>query len=441
VATRSITARIGGDPRAELFRLFDSAAGPRLLIIPHSRIFAIDSAFANALRAGDPQATMEAAALGADLDGDVPLDSVPNTTPQSISLNVSSTCNLACGYCYAGRGGFGGAQSSAMSWNVARGAIDLLLSSANPAAPITIGFIGGEPFLSRKLIRKAVEYCWEKARQRRLTVRFAVTTNGTVLAREDIEFLRAYPFAVTVSIDGGAASQDAQRPSVTGHSSFAALRDSIGPLLETPGLAKVAARATVVRANLEIGDRFDEIIGLGFREAGFSPVRIGPSEYRLRQGDWRLYLDSMIGVARRELKAALSGEPIRLSNLAIALKQLHRGFSMPYPCGAGGGYFSVAADGTWYACHRAIGQPSYALGGNEGLDEIRRASFLQSRHVHAQSECRVCWARYLCSGGCHQEASARSDSSCGFIRGWLDFCLGAYSELIEGRPDWFTAQS
>ncbi|MBV8774888.1 MAG: SPASM domain-containing protein, partial [Deltaproteobacteria bacterium] len=94
----------------------------------------------------------------------------------------------------------------------------------------------------------------------------------------------------------------------------------------------------------------------------------------------------------------------------------------------------------WYACHRAIGQQDYQLGDNHGLDEVRRVSFLRARHVHQQPECRSCWARYLCSGGCHQEASSRSDSSCGFIRGWLEFCLAGYAELIARRPGWFTAK-
>ena len=153
--------------------------------------------------------------------------------------------------------------------------------------------------------------------------------------------------------------------------------------------------------------------------------------------DWTEYLNAMIALADREVAGLFFGRPLRLTNLAVALKQLHRGFSMPYPCGAGGGYFSVGADGTWYACHRAIGQDTYALGDNSGLDQSRRSAFIRARHVHAQAECRLCWARYLCSGGCHQEASARSDSSCGFIRGWLDYCLKAYSEIVQRQPDWF----
>lgn len=436
-----MTVTVAGDLQADQFRVFDSALGPRLLVIPHSRIFAIDPAFGDAMRAGDPQAMTEALALVANLDGEASLDLVPTTTPQSISLNVSATCNLGCGYCYAGSGGFAGAQTSAMSWEVARNAVDRLLILANPQAPITVGFIGGEPFLNRKLIRKVVEYSSDEGRRRGLAMRFAVTTNGTLLSGDDVALLREYPFGVTVSIDGGAEVQDAQRPALSGRSSFAAIRDAVAPLLEAPGMAKVGARATVMRTRLEVGARFDQIVALGFREVGFSPVRTGPSDYALSGEDWRVYLAAMIELARREMKAALLNAPVRLTNFAIALKQLHRGFSMPYSCGAGGGYFSVGVDGTWYACHRAIGQHSYALGDNEGVDEARRASFLQARHVHGQPECRKCWARYLCSGGCHQETSSRSDSSCGFIRGWLDFCLGAYAEVIGHRPNYFATQN
>jgi uncharacterized protein len=134
-------------------------------------------------------------------------------------------------------------------------------------------------------------------------------------------------------------------------------------------------------------------------------------------------------VARGEIARYRSRKQIRLTNLAVALKQIGRGASSPYPCGAGGGYFSVSANGSWYACHRAIGVKDFALGNSTGLDGQRRRDFLVQRHVHAQAPCRTCWARYLCSGACHQEASARSESACGFVRGWLEFCLSAYCEL------------
>jgi uncharacterized protein len=329
-----------------------------------------------------------------------------------------------------------------MSWESARGAVDRLLAVADPTRPITIGFLGGEPFVSRELIRNVVQYASGTARAAGLDVRFSVTTNGTLLRADDLDLLRSVPFAVTVSIDGGAEVQNDQRPATApAVDGFALLRSGIGPLLDRPGRARVAARATVTARRLGLAARFDDIIALGFAEVGFSPLRTGGDGGAFRAETWRSYLAELIALSRRELAAAAAGRPIRLTNLAVALKELHRGASSPYPCGAGGGYFSVSAEGKWYACHRAIGSPDYELGDAFRLDAARRLAFLRARHVHAQEACRSCWARYLCSGGCHAEATARSDSSCGFIRGWLDFCLRAYCELTEQRPDYFHGTS
>jgi hypothetical protein len=54
------------------------------------------------------------------------------------------------------------------------------------------------------------------------------------------------------------------------------------------------------------------------------------------------------------------------------------------------GYFSVSAQGRWYACHRAIGQADFELGSNSGLDVERRRDFLARRNVHAQTDCGQC---------------------------------------------------
>lgn len=320
--------------------------------------------------------------------------------------------------------------------------IDRLLTLADRRAPVTIGFLGGEPFLNRSLIRRVVEYSAAGGAQRGFDVRFAVTTNGTLLTDEDCALLRAYRFGVTVSVDGGQALHDAQRPGAGKASSFAMMARAAAPLLREPGRARLTARATVARTDFNLRQRFEDIIAIGFEEAGFAPLRTSSEKTLALCGDdWERYLAATIELADTELERMRAGLPLRFTNLAVALKQLHRGFSMPYPCGAGGGYFSVGADGVWYACHRAIGQEAFALGDNDGLDSVRREVFLRARHVHAQTECRTCWARYLCSGGCHQEASARSDSSCGFIRGWLDYCLKAYASLIREQADWFSSVS
>ena len=415
-------------------RLFRSAAGEHLLVVPFTRIYDIP---ADSDR-GALDLDGMLAALSGPKRGEVGLDAVPEPSPQSISLNVSSSCNLTCGYCYAARGGFGGAQSSPMPWPRAQAAIDRLLQDADPSAPITIGFLGGEPFVNGKLIHQAVAYGAAQGRRRGLDVRYSVTTNGTLLEPADVDLMRRHPFAVTISVDGGADVQDRQRPRAGGvPGTFETILRRVNPLLVRPERAKVAARATVTRDDMDIERRLDALLAAGFPEVGFAPLRSGPDGSGALSGaDWTAYLHALVLAARAEIKRLRRGAPLRLTNLAVALKQLHRGACSPYPCGAGGGYFSVSTEGRWYACHRAIGDAGFELGSSDGLDAARRRAFLAERHVHAQADCSACWARYLCSGGCHQEAKARTVESCDFIRGWLDFCLAAYCELggVPGTP-------
>jgi uncharacterized protein len=416
-------------PNAPDVHRFQSRFGEHVLLVPFSAIY--DLADTN----DDPEPLIRAALL----DGpavEPPLDHIAEPAPQSISLNVSNRCNLGCVYCYASGGDFNGAQDTPMTSDLARAAVDRLLACASHDSPVTIGFLGGEPFANRALIHDTVAYAHAEGARLGFDVRFSVTTNGTLLRQDDIALLRRHPFAVTVSVDGSPVRHDQQRPRArTGLGSWSLMAERVAPLLTSPGRAKVAARATVTRDDLDIAGRIEAITALGFPEVGVSPVRVSANvNSALRDPDWPIYFARMTEAANIELDRARSGMSIRLTNLAVALKQLHRGAASPFPCGAGGGYFSVAADGRWYACHRAVGDDRFRLGDNTGLDADRRRAFLLSRHVHSQDSCGGCWARYLCSGACHQEMRGRTQASCDFIRAWLDFCLRAYCELSPNPP-------
>jgi uncharacterized protein len=409
---------------------FRSGAGEHLFVPRYSRLFDLNAAEADAFDRNPEKATW-LEQLGRRTTLDEALDVPVAPQPQSISLNVSASCNLACGYCYAARGNFGGRQTAGMDWPTAQAAIDRLLAGANHDGPVTIGFMGGEPLLARALIARAVDYAAASGADRGLDVRFSITTNGTLLEPTDIELFRRHPFAVTISLDGAEADQDRQRPQAGGRGSYASVARRIAPLLADRGSAQLAARATITARSQSVGDIVDALLALGFPEVGVSPLRTGPSSAALTGEAWRRYGDELIALGARETAHVRAGGRFRFTNFAVALKQIHRGACSPYPCGAGGGYFSVGSDGDWYACHRAIGDERFRLGSNAGLDADKRAIFLSERHVDAQTDCKSCWARYLCSGGCHQEAERRSPESCDFIRRWLQFCLESYCELSD----------
>jgi uncharacterized protein len=356
--------------------------------------------------------------------------------PVSLSLNVAQACNLSCSYCYADRGRFGGA-AQMMEPEVAIAAIERLLAGA-AGRRVTIGFIGGEPFLNRSLIYQCVDYAMERGSELKTPVGFSVTTNATLLEPADLELLRRHGFSVSVSLDGVGAVNDRNRRGWRGGSSSRVI-EAVRPLLDDPGRARVAARATVARDDLRVLERVEAVSEAGFREVGVSPLRkSAEAELELRGQDWAAFLAEMVRAGDVERGRLLCGGGWRFSNMAIALKELHRGSCRPLPCGAGNGYVSLSARGEYFTCHRAVDQGRYRLGSlTEGLDQMARRRFLESRHVEGQEPCRSCWARYLCGGGCHVEVIAAGRTGCDYIRGWLDYCLSVYDELLTERPDLF----
>ena len=93
-----------------------------------------------------------------------------------------------------------------MSRSVAFAAIDRLIAQARKRA--TVGFIGGEPFLNRRLIHEAVAYAKLVAVREGVAVGFSVTTNATLFTDDDLQLLRDEAFAVTVSLDGDATQNN-----------------------------------------------------------------------------------------------------------------------------------------------------------------------------------------------------------------------------------------
>jgi uncharacterized protein len=427
------------EPSARLHLL--PGARPLAFLVRGSQLFEVDQGTFERLEAGNETALRQLQALEPSPHDLALNDVTPPCSPAAISLNLAQACNLSCSYCYADEGRFHGS-ARLMPESVALRAIDNLLDSAEPGSRVTVGFIGGEPFLNRSVLYRSVEHARKLASERRVAIGFSVTTNGTLLEPADLQLLRDHAFAVSVSVDGDERTHDRHRRGHGNNGSWRRILDRLGPLLRDPGPAKMAARATVTRDDLRVLERVAALDAAGFREIGVSPARTGPApELLLRGGDWTVYLRELIRAADAELHRVLeTGGHCgwRFSNLGIALKEIHQGACRPLPCGAAYGYVSINAEGNYYTCHRTLDQPQFALGGPAGPEYAARKKFLAQRHVDRQVPCRSCWARYLCGGGCHAEIISAGRAGCDMIRGWLEYCLRLYNRILDEFPQLLT---
>lgn len=438
-ADRPIAALVRASrPRDPDAHLFESSAGWHALLSDGSRVFDIDAALvARAGEVGAAAALREAGAVPLGFIGDEP----PSQPPlRALSLAVVQACNLGCGYCYAGGGDFGG-KSKMMQWDVARAAVDRLLAESGHGAKAHLAFMGGEPLLARKLIRRVTQYANERASQQGVRLGFSITSNGTLLTPEDAEFFERHAFSVTLSLDGIGEAHDRQRPFKNGAPSYSRIIERARPLLQMQRAMQVSARVTVTPNNLDLQDTLDTLVDLGFHSVGFSPLlRAHDRSGEITSADVERLLDAMVACGDEFLRRLRAGRRYPFSNLSSALSEIHKGTHRPYACGAGAGYLGASATGDLFACHRFVEDPRAAMGTvHDGVDRIRQADWLAQRHVHRQQPCAGCWARYLCGGGCHHEVIARGRPACDYIRGWLLFCLRTYIEVLQLQPDFFAA--
>ena len=162
------------DTESRHLRLVDTAFGPHLLVVDGSRLYAIDQQSRGEVEAAvveGEQSVRELLARFGMLPDRPYIGAEPLIDPplRSLSLAIAQRCNLACSYCYAQGGGFGG-EERAMPWSVAAASVRRLVEECPPGERVFIGFLGGEPLTHRALLRRTTEYAAEIAGRQGVSV-------------------------------------------------------------------------------------------------------------------------------------------------------------------------------------------------------------------------------------------------------------------------------
>ena len=136
-----------------------------------------------------------------------PLPEARDVRPTDAVLLMTNRCNLRCVYCYADAG-----ERPAQDIDLATALPVIDAARANAASQEREAFGltfhgGGEPTVHFGVMRAAVEH----ARNLPLPCRISMSTNG-VWSDRVREFVCAHFDSISLSLDGVAAAQNAQRP-------------------------------------------------------------------------------------------------------------------------------------------------------------------------------------------------------------------------------------
>lgn len=391
-------------------------------------------------------------AMSLDMMIEPAIESYLGHHPRKMMLCISQTCNLRCVYCYAIEGNYHD-EGRLMSLETAQQAIRYLDRRSGRRRNLTVTLFGGEPLINFGLMRVLVPWAQEWTRSIRKRIHFCITTNGTLLTDEIIEFLIHHQMSVMISLDGPKDVQDLTRPNSSGKGSFDAAAPRIRRLLERhphPEIVKV--RATMTHQShdtVRLAKFFEEF---GFRRIGLG-ANLGYSFYK---GPFDLTLDDKADVYRnaeeylddgglddiREYRST-AYDPIRPSLVAIQGDQGRRGPRLKMPCGVGRNDQGIDVDGLIYPCHRYVGMKAYVIGNvRDGIDRESLRRFYTGV-LTAYQHCGDCWANRWCAGHCPNylsdptgKAFGPDDTACDSLRAGLQRNLALHAKLSDEGVDW-----
>ncbi len=360
--------------------------------------------------------------------------SVPIT---STVLQIANDCNLNCIYCY-GEGGSYGRRRELMTVETAKKAINLMVKNSNNSKKLYVVFFGGEPLINFDVVKSTFEYCKELEKTIDKKFSFSMTTNGTILDDEIYNFIKDNNISVMISMDGGKDVQDKHRCYCDGRGSFDDIQKNIERFKEARG-GYLTARATVCSTDIRFKKIKDDLLALGFTNAITSMVDTKEDSPLFIGGDYtKRVLEQYQILADDYIENIKKGQKSHNNLIASTLNNLYFKKLKIRACNAGNNGIAVGTDGNIYPCHRFMGMPEYIIGTLEsGINEELCNNYRKAT-IYSKEECKNCWARYLCSGGCaHTSAVHGGDifhaptCYCDIYKGLHEILLHTYWKLKE----------
>ena len=333
---------------------------------------------------------------------------------KALCLHVAHTCNLNCAYCFASQGKYHG-DRALMSFEVGKRALDFLIENSGSRYNLEVDFFGGEPLMNWDVVKQLVAYARVREKECNKNFRFTLTTNGMLIDDDVIDFCNKEMSNVVLSLDGRKEINDLTRVDYAGIGSYDRIVPKFQKLVAARNGQGYYMRGTFTHANPDFTNDVFHMADLGFTELSMEPVVTAPNDpAALTPADLEIVKEHYEILAKDMLRRQREGKPITFYHYMIDLTEGPCIYKRISGCGSGTEYMAVTPWGDLYPCHQFVGEESYKLGNiftgvtNEALREEFR-----SCNAYAREDCKDCWAKLYCSGGC----AANAYHASGSIRG------------------------
>lgn len=323
------------------------------------------------------------------------LDLIDGLNIRDTGMNVTAVmnmdCNFSCVYCYEGdmKG------KLYMTEDTADRLIEFIKGKfREETKSINIDFFGGEPLLSKDLIKYISRSVKSFAQDRDAVFTSSLVTNGSLFNRQIAEELADLGLRnIKVTLDGPAEVHNRYRPFKRGGGTFDAI---VRNIKETCDVVKVGIGGNFDRGNCESLPALLDYL----EKEGLTPDKISQVKFdaviKKPSGDTSPadYIDGCMSINEPWLIEA---------GLYLREEILKRGYwtpkIMPMPCQVElKNSYVVHFDGTLYKCPGFIGKKGYETGNLRDGTTDYHSSYKPG--IWKNDECLECKYLPLCFGGC-----------------------------------------
>lgn len=347
---------------------------------------------------------------------------------KALCLHVAHTCNLNCSYCFASQGKYHG-DRAIMSFEVGKRALDFLVEHSGSRKNLEVDFFGGEPLMNFQVVKDLVAYARSIEQEKGKRFRFTLTTNGMLVDDEVIDFANRECHNVVLSLDGRQEIHDRFRVDYAGKGSWERIVPKFQRFVEARGGRGYYMRGTFTHANPDFLKDIQTMLDLGFTELSMEPVVCAPDDpSALTEADKPIVMQQYEALAKLMLERDKEGRPFTFYHYMIDLTGGPCIYKRISGCGSGTEYMAVTPWGDLYPCHQFVGEEKFRLGDIwTGVTNHEIQDQFAACNVYAREECKTCWARLYCSGGC----AANAYHATGKITGTYQYGCDLFKKRME----------
>lgn len=330
-------------------------------------------------------------------------DSLMSLSPiKALCLHIAHDCNMRCEYCFASTGDYQEGRTL-MSKEVGEKAIDFLLHHSKGRRNLEVDFFGGEPLMNFDVVKHIVEYARSKEQAYNKVFRFTITTNGLLLSDDKIDYINKEMSNVVLSIDGRPEINDKVRTRVDGSGCYQSVMPKFQKLVAKRGEGQYYVRGTFTKYNLDFAEDVLHLNSLGFDQISVEPVVADDKmPYALTQAEIPAISREYERLAQIMIDREKNGDWFNFFHFMMDLEQGPCAIKRLRGCGCGNEYAAITPDGDVYPCHQFVGHEDWKMGTvySTDINLVLKEQFAKAT-VYGKEECKNCWAKFYCSGGCN----------------------------------------